>query len=80
MFLLYLVILRNFFFIHNKYCNLLYPNNFIGVLCKNLITFFIDFTLVTFKTLLFFLSKEIVVVKDKYLRTAESIIRKKKVR
>jgi len=69
MFLSYLGIVRNCF-IHNKYCNFLFPNNFIGALCIKFIIFSIDLTLVTFNFEQLFLSTYIAVVKDKYLRIA----------
>lgn len=67
----YLGIVRNCL-IHNKYCNLLLPSNFTGALCKNLIMFSLDLTLVTFNFEQLVLSMCIAVVNDKYSRIADN--------
>jgi len=66
MFSEYLGIARNCL-IHNKYCNLLLPISFTGALCKKLIVFSTDLTLVIFNLEQLSLSKYTAVVKDKYL-------------
>ena len=66
----YLGIARNCF-IHNRYCNVLLPNSCTGALCKNLTTFSIDLTPVTFNLEQFVLSICIGLVKDKCSRIAD---------
>ena len=56
---------------HNKYCKFLWPINFTGAFCINLITSSTDLTLETFNLKQLVLSLWTFWVKDKYLAIAK---------
>jgi hypothetical protein len=72
-FFAYLGIVRSCL-IQSIYSSFLLPNNLTGALLRNLITFSIDLTLETFNLKQLFLSLEIIGVRDKYLRIADTNI------